>query len=220
MPKSAERICELCKWAAEREDVRSEHIALYACLSAAAENSPGGVCVVNAREIMKTVKIGFRNTYYKLLNDLAAWGFIRLAKGKNQFIRTRVEMLPFKCEKARSGIQPEIPVEVEDKGKKREYAPGVYLTPKEYEALCQDYDRETVDVFILKVSEYQKKGKKTYTNYNATIRDWIWRNKNQAYGGKSNRGHRGFQKEISSPDGKQDKYTDTIPYRDGEDDSG
>ena len=102
----------------------------------------------------------------------------------------------------------------EELDKKKEYAPGVLLTPKEYERLCEDYDRATVENFILQVSEYQKKKGKTYANHNATIRNWIWRNTKENERPTTKPG-RGLPAQIHVADHEEGEYTDSLPYLDG-----
>lgn len=215
--KAAERITKFCLWAAREKSVRAEHLALYAYLCSVAENTPGRVFTIEAREVMKASHVRRRKAYYRYMNELDDWGFIRISKGKNRFVYPRIEMLDATPEKTKKDPLPRKPIPKKKKDepdKKKEYAPGVLLTPKEYERLCEDYDRATVENFILQVSEYQKKKGKTYANHNATIRNWIWRNTKENERPTTKPG-RGLPAQIHVADHEEGEYTDSLPYLDG-----
>lgn len=216
MSKTAEKITRFCQWATGEKGVRAKHLALYAYLCAMAENSPREAFTIEAREVMKAIHVRRRNDFFQHLNDLNDWGFIRISKGKNQFVRTQIEILEGLSKKEEKKPSPRIPAPKETKeaeDKKKEYAPGVYLTPKEYERLCRDYDRPTAENFILQLSEYQKRTGKTYANHNATIRNWIWRNLKENEQPTTKPG-RGFQKEIPAVVCPENEYKDSLSFLD------
>lgn len=216
MSKTAEKIMRFCQWAAGKKSVRAEHLALYAYLCSVAENSPREAFTIEAREVMKASHVRRRNDYFQCLNDLGDWGFVRISKGKNRFVYPRIEMLDIISEEKEKTISPRISTPKETKeaeNKKKEYAPGVYLTPKEYERLCRDYDRPTAENFILQLSEYQKRTGKTYANHNATIRNWIWRNLKENEQPTTKPG-RGFQKEIPAVVCPESEYKDSLSFLD------
>lgn len=63
--KAAERITKFCLWASREKSVRAEHLALYAYLCSVAENIPGRVFTIEAREVMKASHVRRRKAYYQ-----------------------------------------------------------------------------------------------------------------------------------------------------------
>lgn len=50
----------------------------------------------------------------------------------------------------------------------------VKLTDDEYNRLCEDFGIETTDLYVRKIDEYlQMTGRKSYSDYNLTVRKWL-----------------------------------------------
>ena len=63
------------------------------------------------------------------------------------------------------------------KNGKEEYAPGVKMSPEEYQRLCDDFGQSVIDSKIEDLSLYlgDKVGMNKYKDHNKTIRRWLKR---------------------------------------------
>lgn len=80
----------------------------------------------------------------------------------------------------------------------------IRLTDEQYQKLCDDYSKHSIDDYISKMDEWiQLKGKAPYKDYNLAIRNWI---KRDGGNGKS-----AMNKGTSYDLDELDNYWDTVP---------
>lgn len=89
----SEYLNQIYEWASGRSDVKTKHFALYGYLLSYMRKKGDQTFFIKTEPALLSSRILNKNSYFKTLNDLEQWGYIKRTKGVNQFSLTGITII-------------------------------------------------------------------------------------------------------------------------------